>query len=287
MIQRVIFLGKGIVTLSLVMVFVLAIGKEYRAVKPLWKMTVKNLDRLIDPEEIQAKARLNTLNNYMPASYQPLLEFVESHGAKNNGKIQNHYVDYYEKIVEFMPQNADAHALLGFCYYHLAEPQKAIAAYQKAVALNPQFFWSAYSLGVIYFQNQKYPQASAVLSSAISSSVDATLTLLYRSRVYQPLIAIADKDLPSRLRKGYENAYVLLVLSQYRQKKFAEVIKSCRAAIKADFEHKYFFYEYLGAALDAVGEKGLAVQALQQAIVLKQTAVSRLSLPEDIALEVF
>ncbi len=219
MTRQIILLGKGLVTVSLVIVLSVIIAQEYRAAQPILKSIVTHQSRWVDPDKVQLRARTATLNNYMPAAYEPLVEFIESHGQKNNGQIRSQYVEYYEKVVEFVPDQADAYALLGFCYYYLGETQKAVSAYQRAMFLNPRFFWSAYSLGVIYFKSKEYVSALAAFKSALAASPETTLATLRYSQVYRPLIRIVEPQLPMRLQNGYQNIYIFLRLIQENNKK--------------------------------------------------------------------
>lgn len=44
---------------------------------------------------------------------------------------------YLETLTRLHPQDADAFAQLGICYYRMGREKEAVAAYLKAVALNP------------------------------------------------------------------------------------------------------------------------------------------------------
>lgn len=62
------------------------------------------------------------------------------YGIFLNGNLENYKdgVLYFERKVKQEPNNASAYAGLGVCYYNLKDYDQAIAAYQRAIALDDQ-----------------------------------------------------------------------------------------------------------------------------------------------------
>jgi tetratricopeptide (TPR) repeat protein len=84
---------------------------------------------------------------------------------------------YDEAIAEFERSAADvlnqqpatAWANLGRAYFEMDAFDDAIAAYLRAVELNPQFCVAYFLLGQTYFAQEQFEEAETVLSSAIES----------------------------------------------------------------------------------------------------------------------
>ncbi|MEL7225286.1 MAG: tetratricopeptide repeat protein [Cyanobacteria bacterium J06576_12] len=51
-------------------------------------------------------------------------------------------IAYYQEAIRLMPEFSWAHHSLGDCHKRLGNAQGAITAYGKAIALNPGFVWS-------------------------------------------------------------------------------------------------------------------------------------------------
>jgi tetratricopeptide (TPR) repeat protein len=58
----------------------------------------------------------------------------------------------FQKVVKAEPKNADAWNYLGFCHRHLKQLEQALAAYQKALAINPDHRGANEYLGELYLQ---------------------------------------------------------------------------------------------------------------------------------------
>ena len=120
-------------------------------------------------QKVKFKAKLDMLNLTMPVSYDDLVHFIQSDRKPVEGSLTP-YVDYYERVVEYMPQRADGYAMLAFCYYYQGGIEKAILLYQRAIQLNADFFWAFYNLGIIYFNQGEYSMASDFFKKALSQA---------------------------------------------------------------------------------------------------------------------
>jgi|GEM_PF-4650980 len=65
------------------------------------------------------------------------------------------------------PNLADCYYCLGRSLYELGCSDKAIAAYQKSIELQPQFFGNYYHLSVIYFKQERWKETIAYSQLAI------------------------------------------------------------------------------------------------------------------------
>jgi len=162
------------------------------------------------------KRQMLILNNLMPRSIDYLVETAVAHQAYDPRKLQS-YVYYYEKVVAFMPQRADARGMLGYLYYQMGQEQKAIAAYEKAIKVYPHFFWFYYNLGMIHLKAERYEEAVAFFKKASAAKPEAALAFIYSSkRIYLPVVskmtADLNKPMTEQLKEGYQRGHVLMAL---------------------------------------------------------------------------
>lgn len=74
---------------------------------------------------------------------------------------------YFDSVVSLNPHNADAYAALGQCYYLLKEPRYAIAAYEKAVRLRPDFYPFRQNLAYICASVGEREKAALLLGESL------------------------------------------------------------------------------------------------------------------------
>ncbi|HSB18022.1 MAG TPA: tetratricopeptide repeat protein [Bryobacteraceae bacterium] len=79
-------------------------------------------------------------------------------GANGNTKERG---DYYNRLVKAFPDDEDAHQLLGIHYYALQEYDPAIAEFQRAVQLAPNYAPSYNQMGYALRDAGKYQEAEA------------------------------------------------------------------------------------------------------------------------------
>ena len=166
-------------------------------------------------ERVKDKAAVMTVNLNMP-SFDGLIEFNAGRGK--DAEFLKEYVKYYEQIIKYQPASWGSYGMLGFCYYHLGDEEKAIHSYEKAASLNPYFFWFYHNLGVIHFRNGEYEKAGEFFKQAADLDPSLTLTAILSSKVYRQ-VRVGDKDFAKELKRnlklGYEACYKLLIISSY------------------------------------------------------------------------
>ncbi|VAX35579.1 hypothetical protein MNBD_UNCLBAC01-669 [hydrothermal vent metagenome] len=195
---------------------------------------------LIKDYEIKKKKRqISILNHIMPRSFEYLVETVQQKKEFDPRKLKT-FLYYYQKVIEYMPNRADAIGLTGFCFYHLGETEKAMASYKKAIVSYPQFFWYYYNLGMIHLEQKQYAQAVEFFKKGLSLNPEKTMKLIYESRrIYFPLISITaslTKTLPPKqLEQGYQKAALLVgVFNKYKNssKNFKEILKNIEVGLQ-------------------------------------------------------
>ena len=228
----VFFVGKVVVTGAIV--FVLS-----------WhiKGILKNYGTVL------VKGKATKLTRMIP-SFEHFAKVLEKKEAVDQEKFEG-YANYFENVVKYIPQRADAFCLLGFCYYSLGKERGATEAYKEAMAINPHFFWPYYNLGVKAFQNARYEEAVEILSKAVALRPEMTLTYIFSSKVYSPILTLIpdySKKMETRLERGYYRSYQMLVLSCFLLRDFSRSFIYANYALSQNFEPRDFFYYYAGIA---------------------------------------
>ena len=172
---------------------------------------------LFNIPKVKQTVHLKILNRFRPESFDYLVQTYRDGKAFDQKKLEA-YAFYYQKVTEYIPNRADAYGLLGFCYYHLDKKKEAIAAYEKAIEMNPNFFWFRYNLSMIYFKAGQYKEAYEVLKKAVKTSPQATLKYIqWSKRIYVPLIVIQIRlgySVEKDLKNGYRECYKRLAMLQ-------------------------------------------------------------------------
>lgn len=193
--------------------------------------------------------KLKVLNHYLPSGGQ-WAKFVENPERLNRKELEEFAV-YYKKVIHYMPQRADAYGMLGFCYTHLGEDDKAISSYKKAIQLEPHFFWPHFNLGVIYFKNGQYKQAVKTLQKAMATSSSHALAFIKLSKMYQDIVGRrrdSDDTIQKRLDGGYRDCFALLVSGYYHLRNFPVMLRTATHVINSSFGNKDAAYYYAGIA---------------------------------------
>ncbi len=217
--------------------------------------------------DLASKGRGAALSRLMPDHTWVTL-YLDRNGHVPNGYL-NEFIHYYSQLVEYMPYTADAFGMLGFVHYHMGDKDKALAAYQRAIELNPLYFWFYYSKGLMHFENGEYAPALELFRSAMSTSPDTTLSFTYMSKIFLPIRDITEDyngTINIRLKKAYRDCYALVLLSQYFLKDYRGVLNSANYALKENSEDKNFFCHYAGIAAYHLGEYQFSVSLLQQSL---------------------
>lgn len=217
--------------------------------------------------DVASKGRGAALSRLMP-DHGWLLLYTDMHQASALRHFDE-FVHFYEQLLEYMPYTADAFGMLGFVHYHMGNKDKALAAYQRAIELNPLYFWFYYNKGFVHFERGEYTQALGLFRDAMSTSPDTAMSFIYMSKVFIPVREVTQDyqgTINVRLHKAYRECYKLVLMSQYFMKDYRGVLNSANYAMKENFEDKSFFFHYAGIAAYHLGEYRSAASLLQQSI---------------------
>ena len=162
------------------------------------------------------------------------------------------YVSFFEKFVEFFPQNAEVHALLGFCRHYLGNNKNAIKNYHNAAILVPDDFWFSYNLGLILFKENNFKEAQKFFKQAARANLKKTIERIQRSTVYPPVIFYDSprfkQEILSRLERAYEQNWLLLIYSAHLNRDNIFVSDNLSQAFAAAPAYRDIFLYYAAEA---------------------------------------
>ena len=156
-------------------------------------------------ELAQSRAKIKTLNLFRPSGF-----YAGRHGQIDLSTIAPH-MDYYLKVAEFFPTMAEAHGILGICYFYTGEKEKAVEALKRAIDLNPTFFWFQYNLGIVFMSQNELLAASKMFENALKLPPQPTLQTISTSKLFTDLRLALEGGYPidTSLMDAYKKAYVL------------------------------------------------------------------------------
>ena len=225
------------------------VGPAVKAIRSLSRRTIALMvlgallsHCLVDFDRMKLKA----LNRVVPESMEDLVVFSEDPRAEK-AAVVGKYMLYFKTAVKILPKAASAHGMLGYCFYYQGDKDKALRYYRKAVALEPDFFWFYYDLGVMYLDRGMCRQAALVLEKAVAASPENTLRFMHASKIYITLTKHAADlkyDLERSLFGGYRDAYDILALCYYNLKEYDKILYVLERSIRLKLHDRAFLYDY-------------------------------------------
>ncbi len=109
---------------------------------------------------------------------------------------------YYQRALEYSPNNADLYYKLGVYYMNSDQLNKAIEAYTQATQINPKHADSFYNLGFMFIQLKDYQTARDYFTKAIKASDQNYKALYGRGYAFEMLgdVINAKKDYRAALQ---------------------------------------------------------------------------------------
>ncbi len=170
--------------------------------------------------QTRLKARTTTLNHYIPSFDDLIVITRQPHNARLD--ILRQYIGYFELVVQYFPHMWDAHGILGYSYFYSGDKEKAIHALQKAIELNPYFFFPRYNLGMIYLIEGDAPKAKELFKQALSVPPTVTVKMIHESKIYQQIFkdrSDVSENMEASLKEAYQKCYEMFVESDQKLKR--------------------------------------------------------------------
>ena len=228
---------------------------------------------LVNHDRIRFGYKIRILDTLMPVSFNYLLDhMIDQKYAPSDLRP---FTSFYKKVTDFFPNEADAWGMLGFCHFYEGRTKEAVDDYQKAVELEPKFFWFYHNLGVVYFKQGEYLKAIDVTKQGLRRNPQDSLQFIASSTVIYRSLLLSLKNqninLTKRMEQGYRNSYKMLILSYYELKDFHEMLRIADIVTRMEVEGKDEFYYYAGVAAYELKAYEQAKQYLEISIKLNST----------------
>ncbi len=183
---------------------------------------------------------------------------------RDNEKITRNAADLADLKVQ-------SHYNLGLAYYHNGQVEKAVAAYEKAIQLEPNFADAYGGLGVIYWRRGDLNAAIRHCQKAIKIAPEniefhQNLTRIYWQKGMYDAAAVGYRII-LELNPSDENALHHLGLILLSKQEYREAVSCFQEVLKRNPDSA-LTHGALGTAYYKLGEKGLAIQEFQEVLRL-------------------
>lgn len=180
-------------------------------------------------------------------------------------------------VVLTCPRHAPSHHLLGVTHYYLGDVASAIAAYQQAITLRPDYVEAYSNLGIALNDQKRYVESVIAYQQAIALKPDYAEAYSNLGVSLNNLNRHAEAATACRktiaLKPDYAAAHYNLGIALNALKQHREAIASFQQALSLAPNHAQGFYN-LGLALNSVNLHEQAATAYLEAIALKPDYVA-------------
>ncbi|HET6515676.1 MAG TPA: tetratricopeptide repeat protein [Thermodesulfovibrionales bacterium] len=189
-------------------------------------------------------------------------------------------VSLWEDVIQKSPMKARGYNGLGLAYYNMRQYDRAIAQFERAVALYPSYGAAFNNLGNALYQKGLYDRAIEAETRAIALGSDNPVFYFGRGMSLAKKgdydSAIKDYTRAIAIDPGYADAYNNLGFVYHLRGAFSLAIEQYSQAIALDARNALFF-ENRGLAYAGNGELDKAIEDYSQAIAFDPSLVSAYS----------
>ncbi len=179
------------------------------------------------------KAKLRNLNHFYPHEYTYLYSVEKGLDPVDKIRLEKYRV-YYHKLIQYKPDLAEAHMMLGYCDFYLNDLDGAGLSFKKAVDLKIPLPAAYYNLGLVSYMKGDYVFAVKVLKAALEANLSQMSSFLIGSKVYLDIITSSSnivEENQQRLVDQYRAIYRLLILCFYQLKDNEQMLLYFKQAV--------------------------------------------------------
>lgn len=189
-------------------------------------------------------------------------------------------VNLWKDVIQKSPMKARGYNGLGLAYYNMRQYDRAIAQFERAVALHPSYGSAFNNLGNAFYQKGLYDRAIEAQTRAIALEPDNPVFYFGRGMSLAERgdydSAIRDYARATSIDPGYADAHNNLGFVYHLKGDFSLAIAQYSKAIDLDARNALFFGNR-GLAYSGNGELDKAIEDYSQAIALAPSLVSAYS----------
>ncbi len=144
------------------------------------------------------------------------------------------FYTYFKMAADFFPDSDAAHALLGFCCYYQGNLDQALANYEKALQIKPDFWWNNYNLAVIYFNKSNFNKSAVLLTKLLSLDYQASFMYIHNTPFYQQIWQYMQNPAPvivNHFNLDTENALLMLTLCYLHLNERSQAVQLAKQVI--------------------------------------------------------
>ncbi|MEW5895085.1 MAG: tetratricopeptide repeat protein [Candidatus Omnitrophota bacterium] len=131
--------------------------------------------------------------DYQRPDFQGLLRIIVDDYFPEH--IITKYIPYYHFIFHKF-KSPEAGMVLGYLYARSGQEDAALDVLKLAKAIDPDFFWINYNLGLLYFRRHQYNEAADSMKEALMAGTELAITQMTTSKVYIQIFNAIFKNLP-------------------------------------------------------------------------------------------
>ena len=218
-----------------------------------------------DGQAVRSRAMLERVNIHAPDFIRLTRALSGKDSPAERRKILEEGIKYYGYITDLRSDRFDAYMAQGVCEYGLKNYPEAEGALKRALYLWPNFFWTYYDLGMLYFNSGVYQVARGFLEGALTRIGSYDEKVLLESKIFLDLLrADQDRLVGQGIVSPLRNLHMAIAVSCFFQRDFACVAKSSDTGRKLGGGAEFSILS--GVAAFQMGDDVRALKFLTEAI---------------------